>query len=104
MYAMQRRLLNFVEKALVEDVIPILVVAFHCQLNQLVSQCIQRVARSDLDNVSLEKELPCAVSSEIKSLSPKPQPEAILVLRKWTPYMKSILGESTGLWTLTMLS
>lgn len=73
---MQRRLLNFVEKALVEDVIPILVAAFHCQLNQLLFQCIQRVARSNFDNVSLEKELPCAVSSEIKSLRLKPQPEA----------------------------
>lgn len=76
MYATQRRLLNFVEKALVEDVIPILVAAFHCQLNQLLSQCIERVARSNLDNVSLEKELPNTVSSEIKSLRLKPQPEA----------------------------
>eukprot|EP00262_Sarcandra_glabra_P016735 TRINITY_DN5553_c0_g1_i1.p1 TRINITY_DN5553_c0_g1~~TRINITY_DN5553_c0_g1_i1.p1 ORF type:complete len:588 (+),score=111.42 TRINITY_DN5553_c0_g1_i1:989-2752(+) len=64
----QRRLLNFVEKALVEDVIPILQVAFHCQLNQLISNCVQRLARSDLDNISLEKELPISAADEIKSL------------------------------------
>ncbi|KAK7276734.1 hypothetical protein RIF29_17879 [Crotalaria pallida] len=64
----QRRLLNFLEKALVEDVIPILMAAFHCQLSQLLSQCIQRVLRSDLDSISLEKELPYEVMTEIKSL------------------------------------
>lgn len=73
---MQRRLLNFVEKAAVEDVIPILMAAFNCQLNQLLSQCIHRVARSDLDTVSLEKELPPDISSEIKSLHHKSLPEA----------------------------
>ncbi|KAK9281425.1 hypothetical protein L1049_004327 [Liquidambar formosana] len=71
----QRRLLNFVEKALVEDVVPILVAAFHCQLDQLLSHCIQRIARSDLDNISLEKELPHKVSSDIKSLRLKYQQE-----------------------------
>ncbi|VVA29191.1 PREDICTED: regulatory [Prunus dulcis] len=64
----QRRLSNFVEKAFIEDVIPILVVAFHCQLSQLLSDCIQRVARSDLDSVAIEKELPHEVSNDIKSL------------------------------------
>lgn len=72
----QRRLLNFVEKALVEDVIPILVAAFHCQLNQLCSHCIQRVVRSNLDNVCLEKELPDEVSSEIKLLRVKSDQES----------------------------
>ncbi|GFZ07606.1 NPR1-like protein 3 [Actinidia rufa] len=67
----QRRLLNFVEKALVEDVIPILMAAFHCQLNQLLLHCVERVARSDLDNVCLEKELPCEVLSDIKSIRMK---------------------------------
>lgn len=71
----QRRLLNFVEKALVEDVIPILVAAFHCQLDQLLSHCVQRIARSDLDSTSLEKELPYEVSSNIKSLRLKSQQE-----------------------------
>ncbi|KAH8486514.1 hypothetical protein Peur_070045 [Populus x canadensis] len=64
----QRRLQNFVGKALVEDMIPILVVAFHCQLSQLVTQCVDRIARSDLDNISIEKELPHDVAVEIKLL------------------------------------
>nr|AMD39572.1 non-expressor of PR-1 [Cocos nucifera] len=72
---LQRRLLNFVEKALVEDVIPILLVAVHSQLNQLLSHCIKRVARSDLDNISLEKELPHEVAEEIKSIRLKAQPD-----------------------------
>ncbi|KAI9176722.1 hypothetical protein LWI28_006370 [Acer negundo] len=67
----QRRLLNFVEKAFVEDVIPILMAAFHCQLNQLLSDCIQRIARSDLESACLERELPPEVYSEIKSLRSK---------------------------------
>ncbi|KAF8412732.1 hypothetical protein HHK36_000701 [Tetracentron sinense] len=71
----QRRLLNFVAKALVEDVIPILVVAFHCQLNQLVDHCVQRVARSNLDCISLEKELPHEVADNIKMLRRKSQPD-----------------------------
>nr|UVV34373.1 regulation protein [Actinidia chinensis] len=69
----QRRLLNFVGKALVEDVIPILVVAFHCQSSQLVTQCVHRVAGSDLDNISLEKELPFDVAENIKLLRLKSQ-------------------------------
>ncbi|KAJ6761117.1 REGULATORY PROTEIN NPR3 [Salix purpurea] len=67
----QRRLQNFVGKALVEDMIPILVVAFHCQLTQLVTQCVDRIARSDLDNISIEKELPHDVAVEIKQLRRK---------------------------------
>ncbi|KAL5577670.1 hypothetical protein UlMin_019369 [Ulmus minor] len=69
----QRRLLNFVGKALVEDVIPILVAAFHCELNQLFAQCIDRVARSDLEIISLEKELPHEVAEKIKLLRVKSQ-------------------------------
>ncbi|XWS30130.1 hypothetical protein CRYUN_Cryun24cG0091500 [Craigia yunnanensis] len=72
----QRHLLNIVEKALVEDVIPILVAAFHYQINQLLSDCIQIVATSDLDNVCLEKELPQEVYGKIRSLRLKPQQEA----------------------------
>ncbi len=74
---MQRRLLNFVDKALVEDVIPILVAAFHCQLDQLLSHCIDRVAKSDLDKVSLEKELPYEVSKDITSHRLKSQQEEL---------------------------
>ncbi|ESR50343.1 hypothetical protein CICLE_v10031115mg [Citrus x clementina] len=69
-------LLEVVEKALVEDVIPTLVAALHCQLNQLRSYWIQRIARSNLDNVCLEKELPDEVSSEIKSLRVKSNQES----------------------------
>lgn len=67
----QRRLLNFVEKALLEDIIPILVVAFHCQCSQLVSQCVDRVARSDLDSICIEKELPYEVTESIRLLRRK---------------------------------
>lgn len=63
-----------------EDVIPILVAAFHCQLNQLLSHCIHRVERSDLDNISIEKELPYEVSKEIISLRLKSQQEAELIV------------------------
>ncbi|KAK9067468.1 hypothetical protein SSX86_014797 [Deinandra increscens subsp. villosa] len=64
----QRRLLNFVDKALVEDIIPILVVAFHCQLQNVLFRCVDRVARSNLDPISIEKELPFEVAENIKSL------------------------------------
>ncbi|KAH9770566.1 BTB/POZ domain and ankyrin repeat-containing protein NPR2 [Citrus sinensis] len=64
------------EDAPVEDVIPILVAAFHCQLNKLRFFCIQRIARSNLDNVCLEKELPDEVSREIKSLRVKSNQES----------------------------
>ncbi|GMI93604.1 NPR1-like protein 3 [Hibiscus trionum] len=67
----QRRLLNFIEKALVEDIIPILVVAFHCQYSQLISQCVDRVARSDLDSICIEKELPYEVAESIRLLRRK---------------------------------
>ncbi|XP_059658115.1 BTB/POZ domain and ankyrin repeat-containing protein NPR1 [Cornus florida] len=69
----QRRLFNFVDKALVEDVIPILLVAFHCQSSQLLTQCVNRVARSDLDSICLEKEVPYEVAENIKLLRHKSQ-------------------------------
>ncbi|KAM2042751.1 hypothetical protein ACFX16_036410 [Malus domestica] len=65
---LQRQLIDFVLKALADDVIPILVVAFHCQLSQLIDQCIERVAHSDLDSISLEKALPDEVVEKIKIL------------------------------------
>ncbi|KAG8078081.1 hypothetical protein GUJ93_ZPchr0007g3359 [Zizania palustris] len=70
----QRRLLNFVDKTVVEDVLPILQVAFHSELTQVVEKCIQRIARSDLDNISLDKELPPEVADEIKKIRQKSQP------------------------------
>ncbi|KAB5532307.1 hypothetical protein DKX38_018977 [Salix brachista] len=71
----QRRLLNFVRKAVVEDVIPILVVAFHCQSSQLIAQCVDRIAVSDLDNISIEKELPHEVAEKIKPIRRKSIPD-----------------------------
>ncbi|KAJ4763725.1 BTB/POZ domain and ankyrin repeat-containing protein NPR1 [Rhynchospora pubera] len=62
----QRRLLNFVDKAHVEDVIPILKVAYHSKLNPLLDHCIQRIIRSDLDDLSLEKVLPMDIAEKIK--------------------------------------
>lgn len=56
-----------------EDVIPILTVAFHCQSSQLVTQCIDRVARSDLDQISIDKELPHELSGKVKLLRQNPQ-------------------------------
>ncbi|KAL9419916.1 hypothetical protein AB3S75_037641 [Citrus x aurantiifolia] len=70
------RLLYMVGKALVEDVIPILVAALHFELDVRRSFCIRRIARSNLDNVCLEKELPDEVSSEIKSLRVKSNQES----------------------------
>ncbi|KAM5587211.1 BTB/POZ domain and ankyrin repeat-containing protein NPR1-like [Rosa sericea] len=64
----QRRLLNFVGKALAEDVIPILLVAFHCQLSELLTHSIDRVARSDLDSICIDKELPYEVVEKINLL------------------------------------
>ncbi|CAN1810194.1 BTB/POZ domain and ankyrin repeat-containing protein NPR1 [Linum perenne] len=68
----QRRLHNFVDKALVEDIIPVLMAAFHCQSTQLVSQCVDRVARSNIDDVCIEKELPYEVAEKVKLVRRKP--------------------------------
>ncbi|KAK1439395.1 hypothetical protein QVD17_05213 [Tagetes erecta] len=78
----QRRLLNFIEKALVEDVIPILLVGFHCELTEILTQCVHRLARSDLDDVSLDKELPAEVSNDVKLLRGKSQGDKYPVLEK----------------------
>ncbi|XP_057812096.1 BTB/POZ domain and ankyrin repeat-containing protein NPR1 [Salvia miltiorrhiza] len=64
----QRRLVNLVGKAIVEDVIPILTVAFHCQLSQLLTVCIHRVAQSDLETIFIEKILPSSVAEDIRLL------------------------------------
>ncbi|XP_073124737.1 BTB/POZ domain and ankyrin repeat-containing protein NPR1-like isoform X2 [Henckelia pumila] len=66
--AVQRRLLSLVHKASADEVIPILLVAFHCALKQLLTLCVQRTAQSNLDNMIMEKELPHNVLSDIKSL------------------------------------
>ncbi|CAH2046370.1 unnamed protein product [Thlaspi arvense] len=72
----QRRLCNFVEKSIVENVLPILLVAFNCKLTQLLDQCIERVARSDLYRFCIEKEVPSEVAERIKQIRLKtPQDE-----------------------------
>jgi regulatory protein NPR1 len=48
-------------------VIPIVKVAYHSKLNSLLEHCIQRIIRSDLDNLSLEKELPHDIAKIIKT-------------------------------------
>ncbi|KAL6637169.1 hypothetical protein ACP70R_024741 [Stipagrostis hirtigluma subsp. patula] len=64
----QRRLSDFVNIALDEDVVPIVRVASTCQLPELLSQCIQRVAFSTLDSRYLEKEFPVDTYSKIKEI------------------------------------
>jgi len=73
---LQRRLLSFIDKALDEDVIPIVMAAFHCQLDQLLSHCIERLVRSDLDSVCIDKELPHEISSRVKLLRKQSLEEA----------------------------
>lgn len=51
-----------------EDVVPILKVAYHCELKQLLPHCLRRIARSDLDAIIIEKELPYDLLNEVKSL------------------------------------
>ncbi|KAL3502512.1 hypothetical protein ACH5RR_036961 [Cinchona calisaya] len=63
----EHRLLNFVDKAVAEDVIPIIEVAFNYHLNRVLPRCIKRLAQSNIDDISLEKELPDEVLCSIKS-------------------------------------
>eukprot|EP01018_Ginkgo_biloba_P004028 Gb_08411 [translate_table: standard] len=69
----QRHMLSVVEKAQVEDVIPILAVANACQTgnDQLLSKCIEIVSRSDLDSTALEKGIPQQVAIEIFDIRSK---------------------------------
>uniref|UniRef100_J3LRE7 C2HC NPR-type domain-containing protein n=1 Tax=Oryza brachyantha TaxID=4533 RepID=J3LRE7_ORYBR len=64
----QRRLSDFVFKALAEDILPILIVAATCQLPDLLNQCIQRVANSNVDNRYLEKQLPDDIYAKVKEV------------------------------------
>jgi regulatory protein NPR1 len=52
----------------VEYVVPILQVASHSELTQVLDKCIQRIARSDLDDISLDKELPPEVADQMKKI------------------------------------
>lgn len=63
-----------------EDVIPIIKVAYHSNLNSLLEHCMQRIIRSDLDYLSLVKELPHDIPQKIKtarlsSCQPKQTPD-----------------------------
>ncbi|CAN6309924.1 unnamed protein product [Urochloa humidicola] len=62
----QRRLSDFVITALDEDVVPIVHVASTCELQDLLNQCIQRIAFSALDSRYLEKELADDIYCKIK--------------------------------------
>lgn len=68
---LQRRLVDFIEKAVVEDIIPILQVASHCQLMQLFQHCVQRIKDSDLDYVYLESEIPSEILSNMDLVPPE---------------------------------
>uniref|UniRef100_A0A0C9RZ07 TSA: Wollemia nobilis Ref_Wollemi_Transcript_1541_2401 transcribed RNA sequence n=1 Tax=Wollemia nobilis TaxID=56998 RepID=A0A0C9RZ07_9CONI len=59
-----RHLLEIVESAYVEDVIPILAVANTCQTGSdpLLTKCIEIIARSNLDQTTFEKKLPPQVA------------------------------------------
>ncbi|KAI4371856.1 hypothetical protein MLD38_010156 [Melastoma candidum] len=72
----QRQLMNFVSRARMEDLIPVLNVAYDCQLNQLLGQCVDRVSQSDLDPISLEKGLPQHIADEIRLLCKNGEAEA----------------------------
>lgn len=65
---LQRRLSDFVSEALDEDVVPIIHVASTCDLQDLLNQCIHRVAVSTLDSRYLEKELPDDIYCRIKEI------------------------------------
>ncbi|CAA2981980.1 regulatory NPR3-like [Olea europaea subsp. europaea] len=67
----QRRLLNFVGKVSMDDIIPILMVAFHCKLKTLLSHCVQIIVQSKIDDVIFEKQLPYEVLSDVNSLRNK---------------------------------
>lgn len=64
--------------------------AFRAKLSQLQSHCVQRVARSDLDNVALEKEIPMEIVEEIKLIRSSNQPNDSTASKVDPIYEKSI--------------
>ncbi|KAF8684414.1 hypothetical protein HU200_044308 [Digitaria exilis] len=64
----QRHLSDFVGTALDEDVVPIVHVASTCKLQDLLNQCIERIAVSTLDSRYLEKEFPDDIYGKIKEI------------------------------------
>ncbi|KAL3615327.1 hypothetical protein CASFOL_040988 [Castilleja foliolosa] len=73
----ERRLLNFVDKIFVEEIIPILHVAYHFKLNRLVAHCVQTIARIDVDDVIIENCLPPKLVACIRSVRAKSNYEEI---------------------------
>ena len=65
---LQRHLSDLVSTALDEDVVPIVHVSSTCKLQDLLNQCIQRIAFSTLDSGYLEKELPDDIYGRIKQI------------------------------------
>jgi len=65
---LQRHLSDLVSTALDEDVVPIVHVSSTCELQDLLNQCIQRIAFSTLDSGYLEKELPDDIYCKIKQI------------------------------------
>ncbi|RAL39330.1 hypothetical protein DM860_002863 [Cuscuta australis] len=78
---LQHHLVDLVDKALAEDVIPILMVAYHCSLTQLLERCLETLTRSDLENFTLEKELHCEIFNNIKARRLKSQQQQQLTLQ-----------------------
>lgn len=63
----QRHLVDIVEDAYIEDVITILAVANTCHTRNdpLLTKCIEIVARSNLESITIEKELPLELANQI---------------------------------------
>ncbi|KAK3146517.1 hypothetical protein QOZ80_3BG0267510 [Eleusine coracana subsp. coracana] len=65
----QRSLLNFVDTASIEDMVPIIHAAVTCQISGLLDECIQRLAvSSTFNSLYLEKELPGDTYAMIKEI------------------------------------
>ncbi|KAH6756920.1 hypothetical protein C2S53_006722 [Perilla frutescens var. hirtella] len=78
----QHHLMNYVDRAFVEDVIPVLMVAFHSEAEQLMSHCVERIARSDLNHTTVEKELPRVAADKVISLRLQPKHEDSLSVKR----------------------
>lgn len=70
---LQRRLLDILEKVAIDDVPVILSVANFCSkaCTRLLTRCIEIVVKSDLDTVTLEKQLPPDIVKQILELRVK---------------------------------
>jgi len=100
---LQRHLSDFVSTALEEDVVPIVHVSSTCKLQDLLNQCIQRIAVSTLDSGYLEKELPDDIFRKIKQIS-----QSAFQMNQRMPLgtlsMRRGLETSLGPWILMILT